>query len=288
MLSATSHRVFGSSVLRSTLFLERRFRARLVHRERLLFDSAFSAPFEQPSTFVHFYATLRGTFHLAGDAPSPQPVAWILADAEIDRVTPESRTFRSWGEPCVIVELRIPASDLRVPIGVRHGPVELPARAWDALFALEASPELPALLEVMTRLSEANVLSQDLSTSIVPEEPERFMRLWDVLRPMYERQSPSLSLKQIAAIARLSFRQIVRDFNDLKSEFGVFDGGFRDAMRVLRLRVAALMLSAPACTPTEVAKAVGYGSLEALCRAFRDAKLPPPSDVQAAVRYPSS
>jgi AraC-like DNA-binding protein len=286
MLSATSHRTFGASTLSSTIFLERRFRARLVHRDRLLFDTAFSAPFELPSTYVHLYATLRGAFQPAGGPLTTGPQAWLLADAEMDRVTEASATFRSWGAPCVIVELRIPAPDLRVPIGLRHGPLELPAAVWDAFHALEASPELPALLQLMVRLSEANVLSNDLSTSIVREEPERYVRLWDVLRPMYEEQSPSLSLKQIAAIARLSLRRVVRDFNDLTGEFGLFGAGFRDAMRVLRLRVATLMLSAPDCTPTTVAKSVGYGSLEAMGRAFRDAQLPSPSLVQAAVRYP--
>jgi len=46
-----------------------------------------------------------------------------------------------------------------------------------------------------------------------------------------------------------------------------------------------LFLSAPGGTPSEVAKAVGYGSLDAMGRAFRDAKLPAPSVVQEAVRY---
>ena len=59
-----------------------------------------------------------------------------------------------------------------------------------------------------------------------------------------------------------------------------------DAMRVLRLRAAVLMLSAPGSTPSDVARTVGYGSLDAMGRAFRDAALPAPSVVQAAVKYP--
>ena len=41
MLSATSTRAFGASTLQSTIFLERRLRAHLVTRDRLLYDSAF-------------------------------------------------------------------------------------------------------------------------------------------------------------------------------------------------------------------------------------------------------
>ena len=61
--------------------------------------------------------------------------------------------------------------------------------------------------------------------------------------------------------------------------------GFRDAMRVIRLRAAVLLLSAPDGTPSDVARIVGYGSLDAMGRAFRDAHLPAPSVVQEAVRY---
>jgi AraC-like DNA-binding protein len=86
-------------------------------------------------------------------------------------------------------------------------------------------------------------------------------------------------------IARLSQRQLGRDLGDLTRTFGLFGGGFRDAMRVLRLRAAVLLLSAPGGTPSDVARAIGYGSLDAMGRAFRDAQLPAPSVVQEAVRY---
>jgi AraC-like DNA-binding protein len=59
-------------------------------------------------------------------------------------------------------------------------------------------------------------------------------------------------------------------------------------MRVLRLRAAVLLLSAPEATPSDVARTVGYGSLDAMGRAFRDAHLPAPSVVQQAVRFRES
>jgi len=130
------------------------------------------------------------------------------------------------------------------------------------------------------------VLSKDLTSSVVAAEPERFVRLWSVLRPLYEDLATSASLKQIAIVAKLSLRQLGRDLGDLTRTFGLFGAGFRDAMRVLRLRAAVLMLSAPGGTPSEVARTVGYGSLDAMGRAFRDAQLPAPSIVQDAVRYP--
>lgn len=285
MLSATTTRPFGQSTLKSTVFLERRFRAHLVVRDRLLFDSAFSPPAKKPSAFVHLYATLNGNFAVDGGAPIVGRSAYVLAETEFDRMVPGAHTFRSWGAPGTIVELRVPATDLRRPVGLGNGPIELPAAVWDAYGALEATPGEPALHQLIVRLGEAGVLSKDLTSSVVATEPERFSRLWTVLRPLYEDLATSASLKQIAIVAKLSLRQLGRDLGDLTRTFGLFGAGFRDAMRVLRLRAAVLLLSAPGGTPSDVAKAVGYGSLDAMGRAFRDAQLPPPSIVQDAVRY---
>ena len=286
MLSATSTRVFGASKLASTIFLERRFRGHVVRRDRLLFDSAFSPPARAASPFVHVYASLSGTLALAGAAPITGPQAYVLAEAELERVGPGARTFRSYGAPGAVVELRVPAADVQRPIGLDRGPLELPPAAWDAYHALERAPGEPALHRLIVALGAAGVLSHDLTASIVAEEPERFVRAWAALRPLYEDLATSASLKQIAAIAGLSLRQLGRDLRDFTRTFGLFGGGFRDAMRVLRLRAAVLLLSAPEGTPSEVARAVGYGSLDAMGRAFRDARLPAPSVVQEAVRFP--
>jgi AraC-like DNA-binding protein len=286
VLSATTTRPFGQSTLKSTVFLERRFRAHLVVRDRLLFDSAFSPPAKKPSAFVHLYATLNGNFAVDRGQAIEGRSAYVLAETEFDRMVPGAHTFRSWGAPGTICELRVPATDLRLPVGIGHGPIELPPAVWDAYAALEAARDEPALHQLIVRLGEAGVLSRDLTSSVVATEPERFSRLWTVLRPLYEDLATSASLKQIAIVAKLSLRQLGRDLGDLTRTFGLFGAGFRDAMRVLRLRAAVLLLSAPGGTPSDVAKAVGYGSLDAMGRAFRDAQLPPPSVVQESVRYP--
>ena len=286
MLSATTTRPFGASTLKSTVFLERRFRAHLVVRDRLLFDSTFAPPAKKPSAFVHLYATLNGNFAVDNGTGIPGRSAFVLAETEFDRMVPGAHTFRSWGAPGTICELRVPATDLRRPVGLGHGQIDLPQPVWDAYAALEATPGEPALHQLIVRLGEAGVLSKDLTSSVVANEPDRFQRLWTVMRPLYEDLATSASLKEIAIVAKLSLRQLGRDLGDLTRTFGLFGAGFRDAMRVLRLRAAVLLLSAPGGTPSDVAKAVGYGSLDAMGRAFRDAQLPPPSVVQDAVRYP--
>ena len=287
MLTATHLRQFGSSTLRSTIFLERRFRANLVNRDRLLFHTRYSPPAKKASPFVHVYASLRGSFEPEGKPAVTGPHCFVLAETEFDRVLPTSMSFRSWGDPCAIVELRVPAADMRRPIGMVNGPVELPTNVWDAYLALEQQRGTEQLHELIVRLGEAGILSTDLTSSVVKKEPERFERLWEVLRPLYEDLATSASLKQIAIVAKLSLRQLGRDLGDLTRTFGLFGAGFRDAMRVLRLRAAVLLLSAPGASPSDVAKTVGYGSLDAMGRAFRDASLPAPSVVQEYVRYPA-
>ena len=73
MLSATSTRHFGTSTLKSTIFLERRLRVHLVNRDRLLYDCAYAPPAKKASDYVHVYASLRGTFEIAGAAPIDGP-----------------------------------------------------------------------------------------------------------------------------------------------------------------------------------------------------------------------
>ncbi len=285
MLSATSHLAFGGGTLRSTVFLERRLRIHMVRRDRLLFDTAFASPIRVPSASVHLFVQLSGTFAPAGAPPLTGPCAFVLAESEFDRVTRGARTFRSFGARCTVVELRLPGADVRPPIGLVHGAVPLVASVWEAYRALEADPGEPAVHRLLAALAGSGVVSPDLAASVVAEEPERFARVWAVMQPLYQHLATSTSLKQIASLAGLSLRQLGRDLTDLTRTFGLFGGGFRDAMRILRLRAAVLLLSAPEATPNDVARVVGYSSLDAMGRAFRDARLPPPSLVHTAVRY---
>jgi AraC-like DNA-binding protein len=286
VLSASSTRTFGVSSLQSTIFLERRLRAHLVTRDRLLYDSAFGSRGKAPGQVVHLYVTLRGMLQLAGEPPRSGPHAYALAETEFDHFVPGARTFRSFGAPCELVELRVPAGALLRPVGLERGPLELPPPVWDAYHELARARTEAAVHRLIEALGAAEILSREVTESVVTTEPERFVRVWSVLQPLYGDLATSTSLKQVAAIARLSLRQLGRDLHDLTTTFSLYGGGFRETMRVVRLRAAVTLLSAPGCTPSDVARTVGYGSLDAMGRAFRDAHLPAPSLVQEAVRYP--
>jgi AraC-like DNA-binding protein len=285
VVSAHNHVEFGGGTLRSIAFVERRLRVHMVQRDRLLFDTAYAAPAKAVTSNVHLFAQLSGTLEIAGAGTYPAPCAFVLAETEFDRVVPGARTFRSFGARCTIVEARVPAADLRLPVGLGHGPVELATPVWAAYDELEQTRSEAAVVALLATLAAARVLSADLIASVVSDEPERFQRVWAAMRPLYQRFSTSALLKQIAVIAGISQRQTGRDLRDLTQTFGLFGDGFRDMIRVLRLRAAVLLLSAPEASPGEVARQVGYGSLDAMGRAFRDAHLPAPSLVQEAVRF---
>jgi AraC-like DNA-binding protein len=280
MLLATSEARIGGAGMHSTLMLERAVRGTVVIRDQLAFDTRFAAAAAGRVEAVgHLFLLVSGRYApTVGDALAA-PVALVLADDELERVGARSRTFRTDGRRVEVVQLRFARGDLRVPIGLVNGPLALAPPVWDAARAVADDPR--RLVELVDALARAGVIAA--TVTVQPEEPERFRRMWDALHPLYASYGGTASLKQLANSLGMSMRQVGRDAKDLAATFG-FGSGYRDTLLVLRLRVATLLLSAPAATVAEVAGAVGYGSAIAMARAFRDAKLPPPSVVQAAVR----
>jgi AraC-like DNA-binding protein len=277
VLVATTEARIGSCGVRSALLLERAVRATVVVREQLAFDTKFAAAAAgKPEPVGHVFLLLDGRLAHEGGA-FEAPVAFVIGDDEIERVGPKSRTFRTDGPRVTVIQLRVARQLVKKPIGLAHGPVAI--GAWDAARALVTSPTEPAALAALLRGLD-DVLAP---IAIVEEEPERLRRFWAAIEPLYTQHGATLSIKQIASELGLSLRQVGRDAKELSATFGLGDG-YRDALLVLRLRLAALLLSARDGTVAEVARLVGYGSPIAMARAFRDAKLPPPSVVAAALQ----
>lgn len=273
--------------MRSTLLFERALRGTVVRRESLAFDTKFAAAASgKPEPVGHLFLMPRGRWVFDTGEVLHGPVALVLADDEIERPHARSRTYRTDGERVDVVQLRIHEDHLRVPIGIGAGPLAIPPSGWDAIDALvhDAPRGDAALLaRVIDELARAGVVAGSITETVIADEPERFRRLWQALEPLYSTYGASTSLKQLASSLGMSMRQVGRDAKEMSAAFGI-GGGYRDALLMLRLRVAVLLLSAPEATVAEVARLVGYGSAIAMARAFRDAKLPAPSVIQAAVR----
>lgn len=293
MLAATSDIALGGSRLRSTLLLERAVRAFVVVRDKLPFDTRFAAAASGRDEPVgHLYLVLAGRV-LVRDKTWTGPVAFVLRDDELERVRHDrSQTLRVDGDRVEVVLLRLGADDLTRPIGLANGPVALSTPCWEAAEHLiasrdRASPEL--LRAELEALASNGVITPRILGTLESAEAERILRLWAILASSYARLDSSISLKQVASSLRLSTRQVATNFTEIARTFGVGLGdGYRDVLRVLRLRAAALFLAAPTATITEVAHAVGYSGTNAMARAFRDAKLPAPLDVQRSLRGATS
>lgn len=262
--------------MRSALLVERAVRGTVVLREGLAFDTRFAAAAAgKPEPVGHVFLLLDGRFVWDGGVHTA-PVAFVLADDEIERVGPNARTFRTDGPRVTVIQLRIGKQLLPWPVGMANGPVALAPAVWAAA---RTSSEQPAEPRALAALMKA----LGVPIEITLEEPERMRRLWSVIEPLYAQYGATMSIKQIAGALGLSMRQVGRDAKELASTFGLGDG-YRDALLLLRLRTAVLMLSAAEATVVEVARLVGYGSPIAMARAFRDAGLPAPSVVQAELR----
>ena len=282
MLVARSEARIGNAGVKSTILLEREVRGTVILRDGLAFDSRFAAAAAGKLEPVgHVFLLLEGRFVSDDGVVRPAPVAHMLGDDELERVRPGSRTFRTDGPRAHVIQLRIAKGGARAPIGISHGPLRLSDASWAAAGALVA--DAGTLGRLLDALAADGVTDPRLSSTVIAEEPERFSRLWGALEPLYATYGGTTSLKQLAASLGLSLRQISRDAKELARAFG-FSSGYRDALLMLRLRTAVLLLSARDASIADVARVVGYGSAIAMARAFRDAKLPAPTVVQDAMR----
>jgi AraC-like DNA-binding protein len=284
VLVATSERRLGGGAVTSSLVFERAVRGTIIRRESLAFDTRFAAAASgKPEPVGHLFLLLAGRFLSDQGEVHHAPIGFVLADDEIERPTRTSRTFRTDGPHVDVVQLRIEGEHVRAPIGLSAGPFALDEPAREAAAALLAQPDAGTLARTLSALAVAGILDTEITSTVIADEPERFRRLWTALQPLYQTYGASLSLKQLASSLGMSMRQVGRDAKELSMAFGL-KGGYRDALLLMRLRMAVLMLSAPEATVHDVAKLAGYGSPIALARAFRDAKLPAPSVIQAALR----
>ncbi len=289
MLVATTEVRLGLAGFRTSLLFERAIRGTLVEREGLAFDTRYAAVASgKPEPVGHLFLLLAGTMTTDQGERAAAPYAFVLGDDEWERrgKGAGARTFRTDGAKVDVAQLRIAKEHLRVPIGMSAGPITLTPACWDGVAALlKSAPAGDAgpLARTLDAMASAGIVTSTLMTTVIGEEPERFRRLWDALRPLYQTYGATTSLKQLAGVLDMSMRQVGRDAKDISAAFGI-GGGYRDALLVLRLRTAVLLLSAADAGVAEVAKIVGYGSPIAMARAFRDANLPAPSVIQADMR----
>lgn len=290
VLFAASQTDFAGAYLRSALFLDRRVRLHAMDKRRLCFDARFAPPSPVVRAVATLYVVAAGRFELDGrDASTPG--LWVMHETELERPVAGARWFRASGDPSRTLEMRVDATAVRGAIGLGAGLRTLSAATWaavESLFELTGTPAAgTAPLAPVRRLLEGLVVDGVLVAPppITIDEPPGLTRLWQAITPAYDAYATSVTIDQVAAASARSSRQVRRELKAMAREFDLYGGNFRHITRILRLRAALLLSSAPTASVAEVAERVGYGSAVAMARAFRDAALPAPSELRARVRY---
>jgi AraC-like DNA-binding protein len=147
------------------------------------------------------------------------------------------------------------------------------ARNDDATFSESAH-------RVIRRAAALGYLTKEAAARAEMPPPHAVQQLWIALKPMIEQLVLGATTDMASDRTGLSSPQVMRAFQKLVSSFALVGPGLRAITLRLRLETAVILLSAPGATVTEVAGLVGYGSVDAMARAFRDAGLEAPSIIR--------
>lgn len=290
MFAFQTERAFGEARFSATFVIAAQYFVNAVTRTGLVYDSRFVPPRSAETSTVILYLIRQGELVLY--APERRalrgPIAVLLGENDFEgRAGTAGLPFRTSGSPFEAIEVRIARSDLLVPGGSGVPTVALPDAIWTAArevtaLAARRDPPEQAVGELMRALTDAGIVAprlvqQDAAASASYE------RIWMAARPAAEAFDLPMSLDGLALMAGLSLRQINRDIASFVSAFRVPFTAWRELLRRLRIKSAVLGLSVGDLPIHEVARLAGYGSAEALARAFRDAGLPPPSRVRSAL-----
>jgi hypothetical protein len=153
------------------------------------------------------------------------------------------------------------------------------ARADDAAAAADEVARFMAILRA-NGLPMRPMTARDL-VEPVPEQTRRLLRALDRLLSDIGGQPMAVDL---AALTSLSSRQLNRAVAVLNARYGFNATTWRDARGRRRLMMGVAMMTAPGATTERVARAVGFRSAAAFCRALADVGLPAPGEVARAVR----
>lgn len=293
VLVARTHRELSGASLRTMFGFAHGVWVTLVERRGLVLDTrlvpAERGP-ERPGTCVYLLAEGRVVLHDVAGTCFDGPSALILSESQLEGANGvRPVTFRLEGEPLVVAELHFASDDVVVAPASEPTTVQLDPSCWVAIeAALFAAGEGDddgcgeALRVLIDSLASSGILRREAAVRARERLP--FARLWGAIRPLVERLALSATLDQVGDLAALSRRQLDRHLKGFFDAYPLVGGGFRAATLHLRLKLAVLFLSAEGATVDAVARLVGYGSTDAMARAFRDAGASAPSVVQAALR----
>lgn len=296
MLVAGHEQTFAGISMRYHLTVCKQLRLYCHDRTGLLFDTQFVPPYlGAASTDSVTFILLKGrgfwrSPHQPFEAPCVLRMSSELFDGAEGR---RARTFCSGGVPTAGMIMfsanRLTERPPETPV------VETVAGAEDVLAACAdyhaaafrgvSIEDLRARGRIFTDACvKRGLLTEDAPASLDSRWSRGVEVTFAAFHETWRTSSMLPSISDLARLLGLSDRQIARNFAALAKAFSVPWLRWRTATFDWRMREAVTFLSAANVTVTGVAKAVRYGSVESMGRAFRDAGLPAPIEVRAALR----
>ena len=264
----------------------------IVARRGLRMDSAFVPALMGGALRSCLYVLLEGRWETQGaehDVSFAGPTALLLSSAQLEGAMGRRPfTFVNEGEPYRAIEFHVFNGSLRSPPSSMPRVVPLRGRTLELCESVFRAANDDVELERTTAGLVTDLVAEGViepsSAEAMTGHSAVFAGLWRALRPILERHYLSPTLQQISEGSGLSVRQFDRTLRTFiaASPIGLGET-WRATARRLRIRVAVLFLSAEGVTIGEVSRAVGYGSVDAMARAFRDLGMPAPGVVQHAL-----
>ncbi|MBS2014733.1 MAG: hypothetical protein JST00_17730 [Deltaproteobacteria bacterium] len=262
---------------------ERQFRLFGIVRRGLKFDTRFAPPASGASNAMIVFLLLDGNLRWSDGRELEGPSLFLLPETEYEGANGvRTRHFRAWGEPFCSVDLRL---DRRHCAEERsHVPIDALVRAGRSYLHASQSAKGQTLIAdlaaaYLRELRAHGVVTTDLAATMTRDEGLRGV-VWEALRPVIAGFGGS---KQEELTSKIGWgrHRLQRTLTRMAMEHGAaWMGGWRDIAFRYRVRVAALLLSNPSLTVSDVASAVGYTSVEALAHAFEASGLPPATEVR--------
>jgi AraC-like DNA-binding protein len=290
MFVARGYKSIRSASLRWGIVFARGVWFKLIESSGIALDTRFVPPAPgPPKPHVAFQLVLCGSYTTYGAQGEriPGPALILMSEEQMEGA--ERRrpyAFRNEGSPFVGMEIHLAAADLRRPSPLPTR-VDLGEAGWEAASrAIVMSQNdddtiREGLGALLTHLSAREILQEDVVARALRPPPRVIARLWSAVKPLVESYAVSATLDDLRRLSGLSASQVERDMQRLLSTFGGLVGpGIRSLTRHVRLKSAVIFLTVEGVSISEVAELVGYGSADAMGRAFRDAGLAAPSVVQ--------
>ena len=291
MLVARATKTLGSARFATSLVFAPGVWMSIIERAKLTLDTRFAPAERGPAREgTCLYLIRRGTIVLGGER-FDGPVAFALSESQMEGARGvRTTTFLTCGTPFEAIELHLSEADVQARPKQAPARLEVDDATWDAVArtinlaratAGDAEPLVDAALELLRVLAAERHLAARVVESA--RRPLKFEKLWRAARPLAERFALSATIDELGALSGASSRSLDRYLRSFFETFAMIGGGWRPAMVHLRLKLAVMFLSAEGVTVSQVAAAVGYGSADAMARAFRDAGLPAPITLRESI-----